>query len=110
MLSSLIVIAFSIPLCSPAPLQRRSSLSLAVDVNFPDPSFIEVEGRFYAFATSNGQQNVPIAVSDDFSVWTVTGEDALKDVPSWSDGGIWAPDVVQLVSPGTLRNANQAIY
>ena len=87
---------------SQAPLEKRSSLSLVIDVNFPDPAFIKVDGRFYAFATTNGQQNVPIAVSDDFSQWTVTGQDALKDVPSWSGGGIWAPDVVQLVSRNSV--------
>ena len=95
---SLIVVALLISFSSQAPHQKRSSLSLALEANFPDPAFIQVDGRFYAFATTNGKQNVPIAVSDDFSQWTTTGEDALRTVPSWSSGGIWAPDVVQLVS------------
>ena len=101
MLSLLIIVTFFIYLSSQAPHQKRSSLRFALDANFPDPAFIQVDGKFYAFATTNGKQNVPIAVSDDFSHWSITGEDALKTVPSWSSGGIWAPDLVQLVSLDT---------
>ena len=102
MFSLLIIVALFISFSSQAPHQKRSSLRFALDANFPDPAFISVDGKFYAFATTNGKQNVPIAVSDDFSQWTITGEDALRTVPSWSNGGIWAPDVVQLVSLNTL--------
>ena len=97
-------VPFFVALTSQAPLEKRSSLGLAIDVNFPDPALIKVDNRFYAFATNNGRQNVPVAVSDDFSSWAVTGEDALPDVPSWSGGSIWAPDVVQLVSQNAPKN------
>ena len=84
-------------LTSQAPLQSPNSLRLAIQDNFPDPAFVKVGDTFYAFATNNGKQNVPVAISKDFVNWDVTGEDALPDVPSWSGGVIWAPDVVQLV-------------
>ena len=98
MRSSIALVSSLISLATQAPLEKRSSLSLVIGANFADPAFIQVENQFYAFSTRNGQQNVPIAVSDDFNSWTLTGEDAMPTVPSWSAGNIWAPDVVQLVS------------
>lgn len=73
-----------------------SSLRLAIRENFPDPTFIEVNGTYYAFATNNGKSNVPRAVSHDFLSWEPTAGDALPKIPAWSGGGVWAPDVVQL--------------
>lgn len=67
--------------------------------NFPDPSVIYADGKWYAFATNNGVYNVPVAESTDFLNWTVLAQDALPDAGVWSDGtNVWAPDVVQLVS------------
>lgn len=72
--------------------------------NFPDPSIIEVNGTYYAFATNNkGEKDsmihIQVATSTDFKKWAVTGEDALPTVGAWSVGHrVWAPDVVQLVS------------
>ena len=71
---------------------------LAIKQNFPDPSFIEVDGIYYAFATSNGKQNIPMATSHDFVHWEMLDDhDALPKVPMWSKGDTWAPDVIQLV-------------
>ena len=97
MISFLLAAILLVSLTSQAPLQSPNSLRLAIQDNFPDPSFIKVGDIFYAFATTNGKQNVPVAISKDFVNWEVTGEDALQDLPSWSGGDIWAPDVVQLV-------------
>ena len=95
---SFLLLAISLAsLTSQAPLQSPSSLRLVIKDNFPDPSFIKVGDIFYAFATNNGKQNVPVAISKDFASWEVTGEDALPDLPKWSGGSVWAPDVVQLV-------------
>lgn len=83
---------------SQAPLTKRAfSNGPVITSNFPDPAFINVDGTYYAFATSNGAQNVQIATSPDFDSWTVTGGDALPTIPPWSTGNVWAPDVVQLV-------------
>jgi len=75
-----------------------------IATNFADPSFIEVNGVYYAFATNRyvsprgGQVNIQVAVSNDFSTWNLTGKDALPNVGPWSAGTFtWAPDVVQLV-------------
>ena len=98
MMISFLLLAISLAsLTSQAPLQSPNSLRLAIRDNFPDPAFVKVGDTFYAFATTNGKQNVPVAISKDFANWEITGEDALPDKPSWSGGGIWAPDVVQLV-------------
>ena len=83
---------------SQAPVTKRAfSNGPVITSNFPDPAFNNVRGTYYAFATSNGAQNVQIATSPDFDTWTVTGSDALPTIPSWSTGDVWAPDVVQLV-------------
>lgn len=97
MVSFYILVALFVSLTSQAPLHTSTSLRLVLKDNFPDPALIKVGNLFYAFATTNGKQNVPVAVSKDFVNWEITGVDALPEVPSWSDGGIWAPDVVQLV-------------
>ncbi|MCJ1405594.1 hypothetical protein MMC11_008822 [Xylographa trunciseda] len=74
-----------------------------VATNFADPAVIEVNGTYYAFATNKyvnphpDQVNIQIAVSTDFSSWTLTGIDALPHVGNWSTGSfVWAPDVIQL--------------
>ena len=100
MFSVIFFISLLVSFTTPLPQGWRpgsTSLRFAIDANFPDPSFVKVGDSFYAFATRNGRQNVPLAVSSDFINWDLTGEDAMPTVPSWSGGGIWAPDVVQLV-------------
>lgn len=77
--------------------ELATGLHLAIEENFADPSFIEVDGVYYAFATGNGKQNIPTAISHDFVHWKVQDKDALPKVPKWSGGSTWAPDVVRLV-------------
>lgn len=89
---------------------RRSSspFQLALAVDFPDPSIIQYNNTFYAFATTNGiNTNVQIAskssTSSTWSLWS--GFDALPIVGSWSlgqisyngwsDHQVWAPNVIQ---------------
>lgn len=82
-----------------APVKRLSSVP-AVPENFPDPSVINVNNQWYAFATNNGQYNVQIAQSVDFNTWNYLSQDALPQLPSWVDASgpnIWAPDVSQRV-------------
>jgi len=99
MFRSAAVWSFLIAITLQAPAQRStSSLRLAINEKFADPGFIEVNGTYYAFATRNGRQNIPMATSNDFINWELLNQDALPKVPIWSAGDIWAPDVVQLVS------------
>jgi hypothetical protein len=79
-------------------------LGPVVDLNFPDPAIIHVDGTSYAFATNNrgvgGKMiHVQMATSTDNETWThLRGQDALPDVGPWATGGrVWAPDVVQVV-------------
>lgn len=93
-----------------APFQKRAfSPGPVITANFPDPAFINVDGTYYAFATTNGKQHYQIATSPDFATWTVTGEDALPALPPWSNGVTWAPDVVQ-VADGTFIMYFTALY
>ena len=99
------------PFESPPILSRSDPVSCfttvlgpVVDLNFPDPAIIHINGTSYAFATNNrgvgGKTiHVQMATSTDNETWTyLQGRDALPDVGSWATGGrVWAPDVVQVV-------------
>ena len=98
-LQTLIFLVFFTSFSSQTPLTKRAfSNGPVITSNFPDPSFINVNGTYYAFATNNGAQNIQIATSPDFITWAVTGDDALPTLPSWATGNVWAPDILQLVS------------
>ena len=92
------------------PLSKRAfSNGPVITANFPDPAYIEDDGTYYAFATSNGDNNIQLATSPDFNTWTVTDQDALPILPSWSNGASWAPDVIKL-SDGTFVMHFTALY
>jgi beta-xylosidase len=73
-----------------------------ISTNFQDPSLIEIDSAWYAFAGANGNPpniNVQMATSPDFSTWTVVqGYDALPTLGSWATkpGHLWSPDANQL--------------
>ncbi|KIX10520.1 uncharacterized protein Z518_01603 [Rhinocladiella mackenziei CBS 650.93] len=80
-----------------------SVLGPLVEVNFPDPAIIYVDGVSYAFATNNkgvgGEMiHVQVATSTDNQTWAMMDHyDALPQVAAWETGArVWAPDVVQL--------------
>ena len=86
-----------VSLTTSLPLAKRAfSEGPVMANNFPDPAYIEVSGKYYAFSTTSDGLNVPIATSSDFTTWKATQQDALRDLPSWTDGGIWAPHVVSV--------------
>ena len=75
-----------------------------VDLNFPDPAIIHVDGVSYAFATNNrgvggDMIHVQMASSTDNTTWSYfQGQDALPESGAWATGNrVWAPDVIQLV-------------
>lgn len=80
-----------------------------LEVDFADPALINVNGTWFAFATSGNGQNIQIAASPSFTKheWRMlNGTNVLPDPGPWAvnDQNIWAPDVVQLVGgPGQLR-------
>ena len=81
--------------------KRDISNGPVIPLNFPDPAFVEADDGFYAFATSSGRKNVPVAYSADFQNWRLMDKDALPYFPSWGTNAIWAPDVIRRVSLST---------
>jgi hypothetical protein len=71
------------------------SVTIGLDRNFPDPSFIHVDGTYYAFSTGNG---FPVASAPSIrGPWTVLGK-SMPTRPSWTVQPAtgtwdWAPDV-----------------
>ena len=102
--SSLITQSTSLPLA-----KRAFSNGPVITADFPDPSLLQINGTYYSFATQSGGKHIQSASSPDFGSWTVSSEDALPDLPSWSNGQTWAPDVIQLGN-GTFLMYFSALY
>jgi beta-xylosidase len=65
-----------------------------VDVNFPDPGFVAVDGVFYLYGTEGDGRNVQTMTSTDLVSWT-PGGDALPQLGTWAlPGKTWAPEVL----------------
>lgn len=92
-----------LPLLAPAALalnEREISNGPVMPNNFPDPAVISVGSSYIAYGTNDGTHNVPMANSNNYESWTYANRDALPKVGAWSTGAnVWAPDVIQLVSP-----------
>ncbi|MEO8819689.1 MAG: family 43 glycosylhydrolase [Ginsengibacter sp.] len=75
-----------------------------LNLNFPDPTVINVNGTYYAYATQSGYEgvviNVQVASSKDLFHWKYLG-DALPQKPTWGISNFWAPDV--LFDPATRQ-------
>jgi beta-xylosidase len=101
LLLALLAVVAALPLlCSAAPIHGKRSFEAGplISSNFPDPSYILVDGTYYAFGSNNGDIKVQIATSTDFQSWSIVDADALPATGSWSDGSnVWAPNVIQLV-------------
>jgi arabinan endo-1,5-alpha-L-arabinosidase len=86
-----------------SPIRPRAASSAVITTNFMDPSVIELNGGYYAFAGANGHPagiNVQVAFSPDFSSWKLkSGYDALPVLGAWAanPGHVWSPDINQLV-------------
>ncbi|KAJ5698740.1 hypothetical protein N7462_000745 [Penicillium macrosclerotiorum] len=67
-----------------------------LNTDFPDPSFMKAaDGKWYAFGTNGNGKHIQVAVSQDFSTWTLLDVDALPTVSSWeTENDHWAPDVI----------------
>ena len=78
------LLSFLITLSSQSPVTKRSFSNGPVIIsNSPDPAFTEVNGIFYAFFTTHGAQNIPIATSLEIVTWTVTGQDPFPNLAAW---------------------------
>lgn len=72
--------------------EQKPDYGLATDRDFPDPTGIVAEGKFYAYSTSSGDFNIPFAVAQDNKNYQIIGE-ALPALPMWAEPSIWAPDI-----------------
>ena len=68
-----------------------------LNIDFPDPTVINVNGIYYAYATQGGYEgkmnNIQVASSKDLFHWKYLG-DALPQKPTWVRNSFWAPDVL----------------
>jgi len=73
--------------------------------DFPDPSVVEVDGTYYAFATNGPAGTVQVLTSTDLADWSIRGS-ALMAVASWARPGYtWAPSVARAASGYALYYA-----
>jgi beta-xylosidase len=87
--------------------KRSLNYSLALPIDFPDPSIYKVDDRYWAFATTNNvDTNVQVATSSDFKTWIYLQDyDALPfagtwtynitSANGWQSPRTWAPNVIQ---------------
>lgn len=82
------------------------------NVNFPDPTVIHAEEKWWAFATPENAKlpHIPMAVSDDYKTWRMVKNadgslwDALPKLPKWvrnadkddKPHALWAPHISKL--------------
>jgi arabinan endo-1,5-alpha-L-arabinosidase len=67
--------------------------SPAIELNFADPTVINVSGTFYAYATNANNKHIQVAKSADLKHWQLLN-DALPQKPSWGNIDFWAPHVL----------------
>lgn len=76
---------------------QQKIINPVLDHDFPDPTVIRANGKYYAYATNNAWQdkalNIQVASSTDLQNWTIVG-DALPQKPSWGSHDFWAPHVM----------------
>lgn len=92
--------------------QEQAPVDLRLLHNFPDPSLLNHNGTWYAYATNNAAQiedqqktvhesslrNAQLATSKDFESWKLFGDDMLPSAGPWAkqDPHIWAPAILRL--------------
>jgi beta-xylosidase len=76
-----------------------------IDADFPDPHVINVDGTYYAYATTGGGKNLQASMSEDLVEWEML-VDPLPELASWSGltplfsdaphKATWAPAAAQM--------------
>ncbi|MGD0880647.1 MAG: glycoside hydrolase family 43 protein [Acidimicrobiales bacterium] len=85
---------------SPPPSHRPRISGAVYRGDFPDPSVLVVDGRYYAYATQSGGFHIQVITSTDLAKWSAPKE-ALPVLPVWSKpGDTWAPAVAPDPSGG----------
>jgi beta-xylosidase len=65
-----------------------------LDTDFPDPYVLKVGDSYWAYATEGNAQHIQVARSNDLVSWEQL-DDALPQIPAWSAGKTWAPEVAK---------------
>ncbi len=76
-------------------VEPEHAVNPVLDRDFPDPSVLQVEETYYAFATNSGRTNIQVARSKDLRRWEYL-KDALPALPEWAVqefGWAWSPAV-----------------
>jgi arabinan endo-1,5-alpha-L-arabinosidase len=79
---------------APAALPDGQFANPVLDMDFPDPGILQVEGAYYAYATEGNGRHIQLARSEDLVTWEYLRE-ALPSLPIWSTGSTWAPEVIE---------------
>lgn len=76
-----------------------TSITLALNTDFPDPAFVQhTDGSWYAFATNGNGKRIQVAYSTDFVYWSLLDVEALPTLSGWeTEPDHWAPDVFKRV-------------
>jgi len=98
-------------LSSPLLPRRTKGVSMGLDTDFPDPSFLRAaDGKWYAFATNGNGKRIQVASSEDFSSWTLLDIEALPTLSSWeTDKDHYAPDVILRVSSQNIFKRTKSL-
>ena len=97
----------ALPMLDTSRNNTNGTASAVYNIDFPDPSIIEVDGTWYAFATGSNGYNIQAARSSNFDCpnWKAVIQEPLPGSGPWADEGLtWAPDVVQLVNRSFLNS------
>ena len=83
------------PPVAPPPLP-----SPVVAGDWPDPDVTQIDGSYYAVATSGGwAPTFRILRSADLRAWTIAGS-VFRRAPAWAKDSFWAPELAALPSGG----------
>ena len=71
----------SVPEAHALAIDRRAVAGPVIDQDFPDPGILRngADGLWYAYSTSSGGKNIPVAKSTDFNSWTIVGKPEPSD-------------------------------
>lgn len=81
------------PLPSPS-VTAGMFMNPVIAADFPDPFVVRVDDRYYAYATTDGAQNLQLGRSADLVHWEIL-DDPLPKLAAWSSGDTWAPEVLK---------------
>jgi beta-xylosidase len=79
---------------SPPPPGPGEFVNPVLDTDFPDPFVMKVGNTYWAYATEGNAKHIQVARSNDLVSWEQLG-DALPDLPAFSLGKTWAPEVAK---------------